>query len=100
MCLYRIWRKCNKKWMYALLITIVLVGIYLYFGYKNQPSVALVSGDKVSIEKVTRAFKSKLASDTQYKEKLYDTSNPIHTKLRVLSKTTAEALIKEKMLQI
>ncbi|QWI73086.1 hypothetical protein ER45_029380 (plasmid) [Bacillus mycoides] len=89
-----------KKWMYALLSIIVLVGIYLYFDYKNQSNVALVSGDQVSIEKVKRAYKTKLKSDTPYKEKLYDTSSTLHTKLRVLSKTTAEALIKEKMLQI
>ncbi|OUB14364.1 hypothetical protein BK708_25485 [Bacillus thuringiensis serovar yunnanensis] len=89
-----------KKWMYALVSIIILIGIYLYFGYQNKPNVILVSGDQVSIEKINHAFKPKLASHTQYKEKLDDTSSTIHTKLRVLSKTTAEALIKENMLQI
>ncbi|MDA2634985.1 lipoprotein BA_5634 family protein [Bacillus cereus] len=95
-----------SKFFYACW-TVLILGIVYYY-YQSQPNVLLVSGVQEQVTKVTKEYQSKLSSSTQYKEKQFCTQELKNTdeascknieSIRVLSKTTADQLLQEKMLQ-
>ncbi|MGE6509476.1 lipoprotein BA_5634 family protein [Bacillus cereus] len=95
-----------KKFLFFCSILLIIGAGYCF--YQALPNVLLVSGDQQQVEKVTKEYKSKLSSSTQYKEKQMcgsefkhkdETSCENTGSVRVLNKTTAEKLLKEQMLQ-
>lgn len=95
-----------SKFLYTAGVILILGVSYLF--YQSQPNILLVSGTQEQVTKVTDEYQSKLSSSTQYREKQLCTREFKDTdesscknieSIRVLSKTTADKLLQEKMLQ-
>lgn len=89
-----------KAGIIGLCVIVGIMGFGTYYFYTNQYDALLLSGNKTELENIAKLHEPIIQSSTIYEEKLDGSTNSkIHAKVRILSKTTAEKLMKDNMLQ-